>query len=79
MRLEKPLMMVMHSEPFIVSGFALTIPNVFTILSTLGEDYKESYKIIPCLNEIEIISGIKHKHNPLVKRAQVLLQSGKNI
>ena len=35
MRLEKPLMMVMHSEPLIVSGLALTIPNVFTILSTL--------------------------------------------
>ena len=39
MRLENPLMMVMHSEPFIVSGFAFTIPNVFTILSTLGEYY----------------------------------------
>merc|ERR550534_1297989 len=76
----------MHSEPLIVSGLALTIPNVFTILSTLSSDPRYFFKVAKTYNPVLLAastptSGSTSRRTGLYVLATLkkYLQGGQNI
>merc|ERR1719229_935489 len=80
----------MHSEPLIVSGLALTIPNVFTILSTLSREPRYFFKVARTYNPVLLAAStptsgptsrptLPWMNPPPSRGAKVLLQGGQNI